>query len=79
VLEWLADWWDGVELWLTQLPFPIQFALVMVVLLPICLGIALLIDRVVDRLSARFSRARDAEPPLRTRGGPEAADREPAS
>lgn len=79
MLEWLADWWDGVELWLTQLPFPIQFALVMVVLLPICLGIALLIDRVVDLLSARFTRVRDADPPLRSRGGPEAADREPAS
>lgn len=52
MLDGIAGWWDGVELWLTQLPFALQFPLMMAVLLPICLGVARLIDRVVDRPSA---------------------------
>lgn len=62
--NWLAALWDGIELWLTQLSFPVQFALVMAVLLPTCLGVAWLIDRVVDLVSARLTRVRDAEPPV---------------
>ena len=48
----LADWWDGVELWITQLWFPFQVALVIVVLLPLCWAAAVLIDNGVDRVSA---------------------------
>ncbi|MQA11052.1 MAG: hypothetical protein GEU98_21350 [Pseudonocardiaceae bacterium] len=62
MLTWLRDWWDGVELWLTQLWFPFQFALVLMVLLPVCLGLAWLIDRVVDFVSGLFGRDRLAEP-----------------
>jgi hypothetical protein len=62
VLEGLADWWDTVELWLAQLWFPLQFALVVVVLAPVCLGIAWLIDRVVGRLSTGFGSGRDEDP-----------------
>ena len=58
-MRWLADWWDGVELWLTQLWFPFQVALVIVVLLPLCWGAVLLVDAVVDRLSALRARGRD--------------------
>jgi hypothetical protein len=54
----LADWWDGLELWVTQLWFPFQVALVIVVLLPACWWAALLIDRGVDRMSAVVSRRR---------------------
>ncbi|GAA3857970.1 hypothetical protein GCM10022243_24530 [Saccharothrix violaceirubra] len=54
-METFAKWWDGVELWLAQLPFPFQFALVMAVLLPAALGMARLIDRVVDDASARIN------------------------
>ncbi|MCP2165159.1 hypothetical protein [Goodfellowiella coeruleoviolacea] len=68
-MDWLAEWWDGVELWLTQLWFPFQFTLVMVVLLPLCLGVAWFIDRVVDRVSARITPVHDAEPPVRTERG----------
>jgi hypothetical protein len=50
-VHWLADWWDGFELWITQLWFPFQVALVIVVLLPLCWGAARLIDRAVDRVS----------------------------
>ena len=32
----VADWWDAVELWLTQLPFPLQVVLAVLVLLPAC-------------------------------------------
>jgi hypothetical protein len=42
---WLANWWDGVELWLTQLPFPFEFAIVIVVLGPLCVALAVLLDR----------------------------------
>lgn len=41
-------WWEGVELWLTQLWLPLQVALLIVVLLPGCWWVALLIDRSVD-------------------------------
>jgi hypothetical protein len=58
VLQAVLDWWDGVALWIAQLSFPFQFALVMVVLLPLCLGAAWLIDRVVDRLSSVLGQVR---------------------
>ena len=54
----MADWWDGVELWITQLWFPFQVALVIVALLPLCWGAALLIDHGVDRVSALLSTRR---------------------
>ncbi|MBB5957774.1 hypothetical protein FHS29_004369 [Saccharothrix tamanrassetensis] len=68
--EAIAQWWDGVELWLAQLPFPFQFALVMGVLLPLCLGAARLIDRLVDNVSSRFNPA----PPLDTADEPGKVD-----
>lgn len=60
----LSDWWNGVELWIAGLPFPFQFALVIVVLIPICLVVAWLIDRIVDHASAFFGPAEHPEPPL---------------
>jgi hypothetical protein len=60
----LSDWWNGVELWVLGLPFPLQFALVVAVLLPLCLVVAWLIDRIVDHASAYFGRARPHEPPI---------------
>ncbi|PRY36164.1 hypothetical protein [Umezawaea tangerina] len=62
----IAQWWDGVELWLTQLPFVLQFPMMMAVMLPICLFAARLIDRVVDRTTARVTPHKDAEPPVGT-------------
>ncbi|GAB2757150.1 hypothetical protein [Amycolatopsis magusensis] len=58
MLEGLSDWWDSVELWLAQLWFPVQFILVMAVLLPLCAGLAWLIDRLVDRVSRWLSSGR---------------------
>lgn len=60
----LSDWWNGVELWMLGLPFPLQFALVVVVLAPVCLVVAWLIDRIVDHASALFGPAKAAEEPL---------------
>ncbi|CCH28792.1 putative membrane protein [Saccharothrix espanaensis DSM 44229] len=54
-MDAIAQWWDAVELWMAQLPFPFQFALLMAVLLPSSLGAARLIDRVVDNASSRFN------------------------
>lgn len=57
-MDWLADLWDGFELWVTQLWFPFQVLLVIVLLLPACWWVARLIDIGVDRVSAMVSRRR---------------------
>ena len=56
MLRSVADWWDAVELWLTQLPFPFQVVLAAVVLLPLCWGVAAGVDRAVDVLIERSRR-----------------------
>jgi hypothetical protein len=48
VLREIANRWDAVELWVTQLAFPFQVALAIVVVLPLCWGVAGLLDRLVD-------------------------------
>lgn len=48
MLRALANWWDSVELWVTQLEFPWQVLLAIVVLLPLCAGAAVLLDRIAD-------------------------------
>jgi hypothetical protein len=52
VLHAVATWWDGVELWLTQLDFTLQVILVVGVLGPACWGIAAVVDSVVERTVA---------------------------
>jgi hypothetical protein len=52
VLHAVATWWDGVELWLTQLAFTLQVILVVGVLGPLCWGIAATVDSVVERTVA---------------------------
>jgi len=65
-VDWLWQWWDGVELWLVQLPVAVQFPVVMVVVLPLCLGVARLIDRVADwgakNPASRLEAAPEPEP-----------------
>lgn len=58
MLRAIADWWDAVELWLTQLAFPFQVALAVVILLPLCWASAAGIDRIVDVVLDRASRRR---------------------
>jgi len=62
----VSDWWNGVELWMTGLAFPLQFAIVMAVLLPLVLVVAYLIDRIVDHASAFFGPSQGEDPPLRS-------------
>lgn len=53
MLRALADWWDAVELWVTQLAFPLQVLLAIVVGLPACWAAAALLDRLADAVSRR--------------------------
>nr|WP_202507851.1 hypothetical protein [Amycolatopsis rubida] len=66
VFEGLANWWDGVELWLAQAWFPVQFVLVMAVLVPLCLLAAWAIDKLVERFGRWFGTARDDDGPGRS-------------
>jgi hypothetical protein len=52
VLHAVATWWDGVELWLTQLDFTLQVILVLGVLGPVCWAFAALVDSLVERTVA---------------------------
>jgi hypothetical protein len=63
-MEWLVEWWDGVELWLVQLPYPLLVTLVLVVLVPVCWILARMIDRGTDRIAGTLSGVRDADLPL---------------
>jgi elongation factor P--beta-lysine ligase len=60
VVRALADWWDAVELWLTQLPFPFQVVLAVLVIVPLCWGTAAGVDRLVDAAAARIATRRAA-------------------
>jgi hypothetical protein len=60
----MADWWNGVELWVAGLAFPLQFALVVVFIGPLCLGVAWVIDRTVDHASTWFGPSPEDEEPI---------------
>jgi hypothetical protein len=67
----MAVWWNGVELWVAGLAFPLQFALVAVFLGPLCVGVAWVIDRTVDHASTWFRPSARVEAPI---GGEEPAE-----
>lgn len=58
MLDGVSRWWDGVELWLAQQWFPVQFVLVMAVLVPLCAGLAWLIHRIADITADQVKRFR---------------------
>jgi len=58
VLREVANSWDAVELWVTQLAFPFQVVLAVLVVLPLCWGVAGLLDRVVDAVVLLGARRR---------------------
>jgi hypothetical protein len=70
----VAEWWNGVELWVSGLAFPLQFALVMVLLGPICVVVAWAIDRAVDHASTWFGPAPGGEEPIGTEHAEDADD-----
>ncbi|MEH3143044.1 MAG: hypothetical protein PGN37_23355 [Mycobacterium kyogaense] len=58
-------WWDGVELWLTGLPFVLQTVVVMPVVLALAYGAAVVLDTVVDggtKLQAHLRRPQGQSP-----------------
>ena len=48
----LADSYDAMELWVTQLAFPLQVLLGVLVVLPVCFGVAVALDRISERITA---------------------------
>ena len=47
----IADWWDSFELWLTQLAFPFQVVLAILVVVPLCWFVSAGVDRMVDAVA----------------------------
>ena len=52
----IADWYDAVELWVTQLAFGFQVVLAVLVVLPVCFAAALALDRLAGVVVARARR-----------------------
>jgi elongation factor P--beta-lysine ligase len=65
MLHAVADWWDAVELWITQLPFPMQVVLAILLVLPLCWGTAAGVDRLVGLAAAQLRRDRTNGPSSR--------------
>ena len=57
----ILNWWDGVELWLTGLPFGVQTAVVMPVVLVLAYGVAVVLDGLLGWGIAGLHRVRRAE------------------
>ncbi|MBB3051838.1 hypothetical protein FHS23_002867 [Prauserella isguenensis] len=62
MFDGVARWWDGFELWLAQQWFPLQFVLVVAVLLPICAAATWLLGRGVDFAMNVIGRLRPGRP-----------------
>lgn len=62
MLRAVADTWDAVELWITQLAFPFQVILAIVVVLPVCAGAAVAIDLAAGRLARGLAAVRRPPP-----------------
>ncbi|OBF11083.1 hypothetical protein [Mycobacterium sp. 852002-10029_SCH5224772] len=54
------NWWDGNELWLSGLPFVLQAAVVMPVVLAVAYVTAALLDGLLGKGIELMGRARDA-------------------
>lgn len=46
-MDAIARWWDGIELWITGLPFVPQSVVVLLVVVPAAFGFARVFDRVL--------------------------------
>jgi hypothetical protein len=55
------SWWDGVELWLSGLPFVAQTAVVMPVVLALAYGVAVLLDGALGRGAKMLRRVRHSD------------------
>lgn len=59
-VEAIGRWWDGVELWVTGLPFALQALVVMVVLVPLCALVATWADIALSKAFGLFGRGEGA-------------------
>jgi hypothetical protein len=57
----ILGWWDGVELWLSDLPFVLQTTVVMPVVLALAYGTAILLDGALAQAARLLRRARHGE------------------
>lgn len=48
------QFWDGLELWLVTLPFPLQVVIMLAMGLPLFLASAVLVEKVADLLVGGF-------------------------
>ena len=63
------NWWDGVELWLSGLPFVAQTAVVMPVVLALAYGLAMLLDGALGNGIRVLRRVRHSGRGRRVSGG----------
>lgn len=65
-VQTMTRWWDGIELWLVGLSFPLQVTVTMVVVLPVCACAAIVVDRGMGAMYALFGGpARSSRPERR--------------
>jgi hypothetical protein len=57
----ILNWWDGIELWLSGLPFVLQAVLVMPVVLVVAGGMAAILDAILGKGIELMRRARHAD------------------
>ncbi|MBF6415141.1 hypothetical protein IU441_18390 [Nocardia cyriacigeorgica] len=57
IVDRIAGWWDGFELWVAGLPFIPQFLVVLVGMVPISFAIAYLLDRALKIVQHRVALA----------------------
>ncbi len=57
----LLNWWDGIELWLSGLPFVLQAMVVMPVVLAVAYVTAVLLDALLGKSIGLLRRARHAD------------------
>lgn len=73
-MEAIGRWWDGVELWVTGLPFALQALVVMVVLVPLCALVATGADVAMSKIFALFGRGDEPGTPVAPDAHAEKAD-----
>lgn len=57
----IASWWDGIELWITGLPFVPQSIVVLLVVVPAAFGLARIADGVLATILHLLGRDKASE------------------
>jgi hypothetical protein len=61
VLHAIGSWWDGLELWIAELPFGPQVVLILGVMIPVSYLIATTLDKVVHLVLDRLQTLQHGE------------------